>query len=570
MAEPQRAGRSRRNLKPLLVGILGNASPEAGSVRGPVSAEPKSRSSPGRDPGKRGKQFRSLLATCSRGMSPFVALELKSRLGIRHADINDGRVYFTTDLRAPAIEALRSVERVVCVVARFPARDVAFSACIDVNALADRVVQLCVSRGKKPWRRAVDCLRESDCDWRDSGTRQSPQTDVNTNSQKPPSQDAKSNGCNSSSARNMTRFYVNAKTTGTFRCKGVDGRDLGARLASALSKLLGWVPVGAPFAHGPNTPRNSAVEVYLHANDHEIVAGVPLFRRGGGLLRRSRTLKFEGLRPTIAWLVGSLAGIECGHRVVDPTSGVGTLLIEAARDCPGAHFVGGDINMMSVSRARANAAAAGLAQAISFRQWDAERSGLKGCADASFDRAVADLPFGIQHGTQRIINTLYPAILDELERVLKGDGLASLLTNQIGLVDSIVSDHITSSGERVWSIERRVPLRVGPIQAQVILIRLVNPDSEARTTRRGKRYQDVLQRDRETAQADEIIAGRIRAGVRASALLPRALVMRQGGTRRKVDPRKGKKRTRLAPEGPTVCSKRVEARKSKPKKSKRE
>lgn len=137
-----------------------------------------------------------------------------------------------------------------------------------------------------------------------------------------------------------------------------------------------------------------------------------------------RRLGPTSLHPALAAVLVRLSEPAPNQRFLDPLCGTGTIVIERAlAGTRAAMLLGGDVNSELVRRARANAEAAGVA--AEFRVMDARRLPL---SDASVDRIVSDLPFGVRSGSAQENEGLYPALLAEIERVLRPGGRAVLLT----------------------------------------------------------------------------------------------------------------------------------------------
>jgi tRNA (guanine6-N2)-methyltransferase len=140
----------------------------------------------------------------------------------------------------------------------------------------------------------------------------------------------------------------------------------------------------------------------------------PLHERAYKLVERAGALK-----PSVAAAMLRLAELKPGQRLLDPCCGSGTILIEAALS--GAITQGGDLDVEAVEAARANAQAAGVN--ISIKQWDARKLPLEA---ASVDYVMTNLPWGRQIVADE---GLYQDMCREIERVLKPNGRALLLTN---------------------------------------------------------------------------------------------------------------------------------------------
>ena len=72
---------------------------------------------------------------------------------------------------------------------------------------------------------------------------------------------------------------------------------------------------------------------------------------------------------------------------------------------------------------------------ISIRQWDARQLPLE---NASIDKVATNLPFGKQIGTLQDLDSLYSAVLVELERVVRPNGRIVLLSSEFDLVKSCI------------------------------------------------------------------------------------------------------------------------------------
>ncbi len=133
------------------------------------------------------------------------------------------------------------------------------------------------------------------------------------------------------------------------------------------------------------------------------------------------------LRPSIAAAMVALARIGRGHLAVDPCCGAGTIVIEAG--AAGACAIGGDIDPAAVAVARDNTASASASAVAGLAppaRWDARALPL---ADASVDRLVCNLPWGVQVNAGADIGDLYTRISAESLRVLAPGGVIVTLTH---------------------------------------------------------------------------------------------------------------------------------------------
>lgn len=133
--------------------------------------------------------------------------------------------------------------------------------------------------------------------------------------------------------------------------------------------------------------------------------------------RRWRSANLPGaLNATIAAAMVDLAGVEARHDLLNLLCGSGTLLIEAGGG------VGVDIDSDALSRARRNDPGLSLVQA------DARRLPF---SDDSFDRLLADLPYGHRMGSHQENEALYGAVLEEAARVARPGAVLAVITHEL-------------------------------------------------------------------------------------------------------------------------------------------
>lgn len=168
-----------------------------------------------------------------------------------------------------------------------------------------------------------------------------------------------------------------------------------------------------------NSPRSWQVNVDLVEGRLVATLGdLHLTRRHGRLERLPASTT-----PLLAAALVRLARIPPGGTLLDPFCGAGTNLLLADAMTDVGLMLGSDVRADALQRAAANATTRTvplvLVRADAARQpW----------ASASVDRVVANLPFGKRVGSHEANRTLYPAFLRELDRVLRGEGRAVLLT----------------------------------------------------------------------------------------------------------------------------------------------
>ena len=147
--------------------------------------------------------------------------------------------------------------------------------------------------------------------------------------------------------------------------------------------------------------------------------------------------------------------------------GSGTLLIERLAAGPAASVVGLDIDPEALECSGQNLNAAGKRQAVDLIHGDINSPPLP---DASFDIAVADLPFGMLANTDIALDTLYESALREAARLVVKDGAFTVITARRRLFEDTLARHT-----HLWRRTAEVPLRIsfqrGYIAPSVYLLR---------------------------------------------------------------------------------------------------
>ncbi|XP_045684798.1 THUMP domain-containing protein 2 isoform X2 [Phyllostomus hastatus] len=136
--------------------------------------------------------------------------------------------------------------------------------------------------------------------------------------------------------------------------------------------------------------------------------------------------------------------VEAGALVLDPMCGLGTILLEAAKEWPDAHYVGADVSDAQLQGARDNLKAAGLEDKIALLKVSVVELPLP---SESVDVIISDIPFGKKFKLGKDIKS----ILREMERVLHAGGTAVLLLSEAhcrGLTDGEESSVPSNSDGR--------------------------------------------------------------------------------------------------------------------------
>lgn len=147
------------------------------------------------------------------------------------------------------------------------------------------------------------------------------------------------------------------------------------------------------------------------------------------LARRYRSaLVSTSLRPSIAYCLCQLAGVERHHLFLDPMAGCGTIPLEGHFSLGVRGSMAGDSDADAVQAAHHNGCCLARHHGLSspdVLHWDARRLPLRG---GCVDRVVCDMPFGNLCGRVKHRFPLYLSALQEIGRVLcPGTGRALVL-----------------------------------------------------------------------------------------------------------------------------------------------
>jgi tRNA (guanine6-N2)-methyltransferase len=217
---------------------------------------------------------------------------------------------------------------------------------------------------------------------------------------------------------------------------------------TALAKgLAGVFPSSWRYAE-----ENAAVEVWLSIRGAAAICGMRLSDRK----LRHRDYKAihrpASLRPTVAAAMVRLADIRPGHVVVDPMSGVGTILAETLERSRSAGLkplllLGGDLELGAVRAAEPNLRGLGR---VFLHCWDARALPLP---SAGVHRIISNPPFGKQLGTPETIGPLYRQAVAEFDRVLRPRGKAVLLVSEFAALKA-------ATAAVGWKLEYSTKVRV--------------------------------------------------------------------------------------------------------------
>jgi tRNA (guanine6-N2)-methyltransferase len=195
--------------------------------------------------------------------------------------------------------------------------------------------------------------------------------------------------------------------------------EIKEQLADAIHQTWGW--------HWQ--PRDDVAQVNVRIFiDHDVAhVGMRLFAQPLHERHYKRHHLPGSLRPPVAAAMVKISGLTVGQHLIDPCCGGATILIEAAM--AGALARGGDQDPLALDAARANALAAGVD--LQLEAWDVRALPV---ADGSIDHLICNLPWDRQVAVDAELRLFHEHACQEIARILKPSGKATLLTIHHDLV----------------------------------------------------------------------------------------------------------------------------------------
>ncbi len=203
------------------------------------------------------------------------------------------------------------------------------------------------------------------------------------------------------------------------------------------------------------------VEIWVNLIGLDFVCGLRLSDARMRHREYKRAHVAASLRPSVAAAMVWLTEPQPEDVFLDPLCGAGTLLVERGRIERHMLLLGGDIDADALQAAAQNIGPRHKPRQLLM--WDAGRLPL---ASASVDKVATNLPFGKQVGSPRENRRLYRAVFREIDRLLRVQGRAVVLSSETGLIKDtlkqlkelqIVRGHsVTILGQRarVYVVER--------------------------------------------------------------------------------------------------------------------
>ncbi|XP_068927671.1 THUMP domain-containing protein 2 isoform X2 [Petaurus breviceps papuanus] len=410
-----------------------------------ASAPEGSPPSPGEPPSPLRAEAR-YFCTVGRGLEPFLTREIRARLAATEVEYISGKIFFTTNSGLAMLKKLKSAERLFLLLKRQSPLVISSGSKGRLFNEIQRLVTgdpMCWVQAISIWRRLLELEEKLTPEVSKSSKRK---TGENENiitkklkieqtlvmpgdtechlekndkieehkdliTEKENFQEESENHGEKDVEHHQGKltFRVSCRCSGTV-AKTFTTQEVGRVIGIALIKQFGWKA----------DLRNPSLEVFIHLNDIYSVVGIPIFR----LPLASRAyIKVAGLRSTVAWTMASLAEINVGTVVLDPMCGLGTILLEAAKEWPNACYLGADVSDSQLLGACDNLKSAGLIDTIELLKFSVTELPL---LSESVDVIISDVPFGKKFKLEKDIKS----ILYEMERVLRVGGTIILLLSE--------------------------------------------------------------------------------------------------------------------------------------------
>ncbi|XP_037384072.1 THUMP domain-containing protein 2 isoform X2 [Talpa occidentalis] len=300
--------------------------------------------------------------TAGRGLEPFLMREVRARLGATQVEYLSGKVFFTTCSDLSMLKKLKSAERLFLLIKKqFPLTVSSASkgkifneiqklinddpeSWLNAISIWKNLLELDAKKEKFPQKDANPLKRKvgendiivakklktgqmkemesTECQLEKEVEETLEQEDFITE-REPFQEEFQNDGAEAVNTQNDLTFRVSCRCSGAI-AKTFTAQEMGRVIGIALMKQFGWKA----------DLRTPSIEIFIHLNDIYSVVGIPVFRVP---LASRAYIKTAGLRSTIAWAMASLAEIKAGALVLDPMCGLGTILLEAAKEWPNCH-----------------------------------------------------------------------------------------------------------------------------------------------------------------------------------------------------------------------------------------
>ncbi|MEQ8676412.1 MAG: methyltransferase domain-containing protein [Aggregatilineales bacterium] len=208
----------------------------------------------------------------------------------------------------------------------------------------------------------------------------------------------------------MTVFSVTASFIGK---RNYTSDEIKLAVAEGITETHGW-------DYTPDV-RESDLNVRLFILEETAYVGLRLGTHALHERPYKQAQRPGSLKPTVANAMLQIADLRAGDWLVDPCCGAGTILLEATHTI---QRTGGDNDYEAVIATQENADHAGANLNVS--QWDSRSLPLR---SNSVDKIVTNLPWGKQITVDDALADFYHATCAEIQRVLKPDGCAVILTS---------------------------------------------------------------------------------------------------------------------------------------------
>ncbi|NXP84539.1 THUM2 protein, partial [Passerina amoena] len=412
---------------------------------GPAPSKPRLSNMSAAEPGR-------YFCTAGRGLEPFLAREVRARLGATEVDCVSGKVFFRAAAGPGELRQLRSGERLFLLLKKHSPLPVSGNR----GKMLHEIKSLVIEDPKywldiiSVWRKLHGHEGKTDDGSIEKKRKSEEETNIASKRQKieqvraivsEECQVGAGETCEAPAIMRRQECWTESRTCSELPSRGsgedpAPNEELGfsfrvsCRCSGAIARILTSQEVGRALGMvlvkqcGWRADlRDPDLEIFVHLNDIHSVVGIPLFRLP---LANREYIRRAGLRSTVAWAMASLAEIRAGALVLDPMCGLGTILLEAAKEWPEAWFWGADISDSQLEGADGNIRTAGLVDKIELLKASVTALPLP---SESFDSVISDIPFGKKFKTTSDAQLLTD-LLQEMERVLRVGGTLVLLLSQ--------------------------------------------------------------------------------------------------------------------------------------------
>ncbi|XP_048453193.1 THUMP domain-containing protein 2 [Rhincodon typus] len=346
--------------------------------------------------------------TASRGLEQLLREELNLKLSASEVEQFSGKVFFTADADLKKLKSLKCAERLFLLVKKLPPIQIARHKGKGVHMLQKYVIG-----ESSEWLNIVAKWKSL----QDPNKEEERTSDITRTGIKRPAQQE------SGETRKRSKLELGESPMTDFNESPTGQHDAHSLIQESYQSKSPTQMPSSPDellnskGQGAASSMHFRVSCRCSGKIAKMITSQELGRAIGVALSRQMGWKAELRNPVL----------EAGSLVLDPMCGLGTILLEAAKEWPTAYYHGVDNTASQLQMASANVCFAKLTNSIDLMRASVTELPL---LTESMNVVICDIPFGKKFKISQDMKTIMPYILKEMVRVLSIGGTLVLLLSQ--------------------------------------------------------------------------------------------------------------------------------------------